>query len=56
VCRPDQEKEFDALIHDVIRKFAPPCTPRGHGPPEDQRPHGRHAPFRRGRHRRPPPW
>lgn len=36
VCRPEQEEEFEALIHDVIRKFAPPCTPEGHGSSEDQ--------------------
>jgi Spy/CpxP family protein refolding chaperone len=47
VCRPEQEKEFEVLIHDVIRKFAPPCTPEGHGPPKDR---GRH----RRRHRRGP--
>lgn len=56
VCRPEQEKEFDALIHDVIRTFAPPFIPEGLGPHGDRRPPGRPAPPGHGPRGEPAPW
>ena len=56
VCRPDQEKEFDAFMHDVIRTSAPPVMPEGHGPHGDHGPPEPPAPPGPGPHGEPAEW